>query len=145
MTIIYSFYSAFFNIHRSDVLMALLIWMLHSHFIRSHIGWVHVCLAVTCHLHVWQNEQDLLRAVVWREYGTKCPATGCWILWNVWRHLTVEAQVNPEQIWRYPVQVLVMSFGSVGGRDSYKQHKIAPCGIILKKERKKERIVFELN
>ena len=34
------------------------------HFIQSHIRKVHVCLAVTCHLHFWQNDQDLLRATV---------------------------------------------------------------------------------
>ena len=28
---------------------------LQCHFIRSHIGRVHVFLAVTCHLHFWQN------------------------------------------------------------------------------------------
>ena len=33
---------------------------LHS----SHIYRVHVCLAVTCHLHCWQNDQDLLHATV---------------------------------------------------------------------------------
>ena len=32
---------------------------------------VHVCLAVTCHLHFWQNDQDLLRATAgtWRWIG----------------------------------------------------------------------------
>ena len=28
---------------------------------QSHICKVHVCLVVTCHLHFWQNDQDLLR------------------------------------------------------------------------------------
>ena len=36
--------------------------MLQCHFIRSHIRRMYVCLAVTCHLHVWQNDQALLRA-----------------------------------------------------------------------------------
>ena len=37
---------------------------LQCHFIWSRIGRcrVNVCLAVTCHLHVWQNDRDLLRA-----------------------------------------------------------------------------------
>ena len=34
---------------------------LQCHFIQSHIGRVYVCLAVTCHLHFWQNDFDLLR------------------------------------------------------------------------------------
>ena len=32
------------------------------HFMRSHIRRVYVCLAVTSHLHFWQNGGDLLRA-----------------------------------------------------------------------------------
>ena len=32
--------------------------------IRSHKCRVHVSLAITCHLHFWQNDPDLLRATV---------------------------------------------------------------------------------
>ena len=32
------------------------------HLIRSHIRGMHVCLAVTCHQHFWQNDRDSLRA-----------------------------------------------------------------------------------
>ena len=35
---------------------------LQCHFIRNHIRRVHVGLAVTCHLHFWQNDTDLLHA-----------------------------------------------------------------------------------
>ena len=37
------------------------------HFMQSHIRKVYACLAVTCHLHFWQNDRDLLRAtaVTW--------------------------------------------------------------------------------
>ena len=34
------------------------------HFMQNHIRKVHVCLAVTCHLHFWQNDRDLLPATV---------------------------------------------------------------------------------
>ena len=48
---------------------------LHSHFIQSHISRVHVCLAVTCHLHLWQNDRGLLRATAvtrgWNGYRNK--------------------------------------------------------------------------
>ena len=27
--------------------------------IRSHIGWVHMCLTATCHLHLWQKDRGL--------------------------------------------------------------------------------------
>ena len=35
---------------------------LQCHFVQSHIGRVYVSLAITCHLHFWQNDRDLLRA-----------------------------------------------------------------------------------
>ena len=39
---------------------------------RSHIRRVHVCLALTCHLHFWGNDLDLLRATAvargWNRY-----------------------------------------------------------------------------
>ena len=45
------------------------------HFMQSHIRKVHACLAVTCHLHFWQNGQDLLRATAvtrgWNGYRNK--------------------------------------------------------------------------
>ena len=68
------------NIHRSGVLTALAWLVLHEtaafsaqvlctpynhvpcHFMQSHIRKVYACLAVTCHLHFWQNDRDLLRA-----------------------------------------------------------------------------------
>ena len=41
------------------------------YFMKSHIRRVHTCLAVTCHLHFWQNDRGLLRAtVVTRGCGT---------------------------------------------------------------------------
>ena len=45
------------------------------HFTQSHIREVHACLAVTCHLHLWQNDRGLLRATavtrVWNGYRNK--------------------------------------------------------------------------
>ena len=40
------------------------------HFMQSHICKVYACLAVTCHLHFWQNDRGLLRAtaVLWDMY-----------------------------------------------------------------------------
>ena len=32
---------------------------LQCHFMQNHIHRAHVCLAVTCHLHFWQNDGDL--------------------------------------------------------------------------------------
>ena len=78
------------NIHRSGVRTALA-WRLVPHetaavsaqvlrtpynhapcnFMQSHIRKVYACLAVTCHLHFWQNDRDLLRAtaITRRSYG----------------------------------------------------------------------------
>ena len=76
------FKTRFLNIHRSGVLTALA-WLVpqeiaavsaqvlctpynHApcHFMQSHTRKVYACLAVTCHLHFWQNDLDLLRATV---------------------------------------------------------------------------------
>ena len=37
---------------------------LDCYFIQSYIGRMHACLAVTCHMYVWQSDWDLLRATV---------------------------------------------------------------------------------
>ena len=39
------------------------------HFMQSHIRKVYACLAVTCHLHFWQNDRDLLRATAITRWG----------------------------------------------------------------------------
>ena len=48
---------------------------LQCHFTESHIGRVYACLAVTCHLHFWQKNWDLLRATAvtrgWNGYRNK--------------------------------------------------------------------------
>ena len=45
------------------------------HSMQSHIRRVHTCFAVTCHLHFWQNDWDLLRATAvtlgWNGYKNK--------------------------------------------------------------------------
>ena len=45
------------------------------HFMQSHIRKVYACLAVTCHLHFWQNDRGLLRATAvtreWNGYRNK--------------------------------------------------------------------------
>ena len=73
-----AFYSVFLNIH-SGGFKRWYGWchmkLLHSrrvlctsdnhapcHFMQSHIRMMHACLAVTCQLHFWQNNRDLLRA-----------------------------------------------------------------------------------
>ena len=49
--------------------------MSHHYMQLSHIHRMHVCLAGACHLHFWQNDQDLLRATVetqgWNRYQKK--------------------------------------------------------------------------
>ena len=46
-----------------------------ARFNKIHIRKVYACLAVTCHLHFWQNDRDLLRATVvtrgWNGYRNK--------------------------------------------------------------------------
>ena len=49
---------------------------------QSHIHRMHVCLAGTCHLHFWQNDQDLLCATVetqgWNRYQKKWVSLESW-------------------------------------------------------------------
>ena len=40
------------------------------HFMQSHIHTVHACLAVTCHLHYWQNDWSHLHATAVTQRGT---------------------------------------------------------------------------
>ena len=62
---------------------------LQCHFIQSHIGRVYVCLAVTCHLHFWQNDRDLLCATAvtwgWNGYRNK----------SLHRKLTLKKNILP--------------------------------------------------
>ena len=45
------------------------------HFMQSHIRKVYACLAVTCHMHFWQNDRHLSRATAvtrgWNGYRNK--------------------------------------------------------------------------
>ena len=52
------------------------------HFTQSHICKVYACLAVTCHLHFWQNYRDLLCATVVTRGVERIPKyeCGCWQL-----------------------------------------------------------------
>ena len=59
------------------------------HFMQSHIRKVYACLAVTCHLHFWQHDWDLLRATAvtqgWNRYRNK----------SQHRKLTLERKILP--------------------------------------------------
>ena len=83
------FYSAFLNIHRSGALTGLAwlvpleaatisarsVYIIHPYtmlFLQSHIREVHAYLAVTCHLHFWQNDRDLLRATAVTRGWNRC-------------------------------------------------------------------------
>ena len=59
------------------------------HLMQSHICKVHACLAVPCHLHVWQNDRDLLHAAA--------VTRGCNRYWNKSQHrkLTLKKKILP--------------------------------------------------
>ena len=65
---------------------------LQRHFMQSHIHRVHVCLAVTCHLHFWRNDQDLLcaTAVTQGWNGYRCES-------QHWK-LTLEMKILPPEL-----------------------------------------------
>ena len=81
-----AFYSAFLNFHQCGVLTVLFacymaaaisarsVYTIHPHtmshhFMQSHIRRTHACLAVTCHLHFWQNDQDFFHATAVIQVG----------------------------------------------------------------------------
>ena len=94
------FIARFLNIHQSSVLTALAWLVPHEtaaisaqvlctpynhvpcHFMQNHIRKMYACLAVTCQLHFWQNDRDLLRATVvargWNEYRNKSTESRPW-------------------------------------------------------------------
>ena len=101
-----AFYSAFFEYPLSGVLKRWHGWChkkllpsrcilctpyIHApcHFMQSHISKVYVCLAVTCHLHFWQNDRGLLHATAvtrgWNRYQNKSQP----------RKLTLEKKIFP--------------------------------------------------
>ena len=60
---------------------------LQCYFIRSRIRKMHVCLPVTCHLHFWQNDRDLVGATAvspgWKGYRNNYlynKPCCCWVL-----------------------------------------------------------------
>ena len=59
------------------------------HFMQSHIRKVYACWAVTCHLHLWQNDRGLLRATAvtrgWNGHRNK----------SQHRRLTLEKNILP--------------------------------------------------
>ena len=66
---------------------------LQRYFTQSHVGRVHACLAVTCHLHFWQNDWDLLRATAvtreWNRYRNE----------SQHRKLTLEKKILLQLLW----------------------------------------------
>ena len=87
----YLFIARFLNIHRSGVIKRWHGWChmkllpsrrkfcvhhttMHQFTVSRHAK-VHACLAVTCHLHFWQHDRDLLRATAvtreWNGYRNK--------------------------------------------------------------------------
>ena len=53
--------------------------------LQNHKRRVHVCLAVTCHRHFWQNDRDLLRATVVPRW------------WNGYRNKSQHGKLTPEK------------------------------------------------
>ena len=79
--------------HETTAVLAQVLWTPYNHapchFVQSYIHKVYACLAVTCHLHFWQNDRDLLRATVvtrgWNGYQNK----------SQHRKLTLEKKIIP--------------------------------------------------
>ena len=133
-----AFYSAFLNIHRSGVHTALAWLVPHEtaavsaqvlctpynhascHFMHSHIRKVYACLTVTCHLHFWQNDRDLLRATAvtrgWNGYQNKSQHRQSTMekeilppLQQGFEHATFQSRVRRSNHWAIPAPVNLRS------------------------------------
>ena len=128
-----AFYSVFLNIHRSGVLTALAWLVPHEtlpsrrvlctlynhapcHFMQSHIRKVYACLAVTCHLHFWQNDRVLLRATAvtrgWNGYRNKSQHGKSTLenktlppLLQGFEPATFQSRVRRSNLWAVPAHV----------------------------------------
>ena len=134
-TCVASFTVLYLNIHRSGVLTALAWLVPHEttavsvqvlctpynhapcHFMQSHICKVDACLAVTCHLHFWQNDQDLLCATAvtwgWNGYRNKSQHRKSTLekkilllLLQGFKPVTFQTQVRRSNHWATPTCLL---------------------------------------
>ena len=134
----------FLNIHRSGLLAALARLVPHEtavvsaqvlctpynhapcHFKQSHIRKVYACLAVTCHLHFWQNDRDLLRATAvtrgWNGYWNKSQHRKSTLekkilppLQQGFESTTFQSRVRRSNHWAIPAPV--------PDRDSYRERR----------------------
>ena len=155
-----SFIVRFLNIHQSGVLTALAWLVPHEtaavsaqvlctpynhapcHFMQSHIRKVYACLAVTCHLHFWQNDRDLLCATVvtlgWNRYRNKSQHRKSTLEKKILQPLqqgfepaTFQSRVRRSNHWAIPAPPLVLCFPStIHHSASPSFFKIPPLQII---------------
>ena len=89
------------------------------HFTQSHIRKVHACLAVTCYLHFWQNDRDLLRTTAvtrrWNGYRNESQHRKLTLekiilppLLQGFETATFRSRVQPSDHWTIPVHPLWM-------------------------------------
>ena len=73
------------------------------HIMQSPLRKVYMCLAVTCHLHVWQDDWDLLRATAvtrgWNGYQKKSQHR-----WG-FELVTFQSQVRRSNQWAIPAPI----------------------------------------
>ena len=106
---------------------------LQCHFIQSHI--VYAYLAVTCHLHFWQNDRDLLRATAvtqgWNGYWNKRVSTESWpwrrklpLLLQGFEPVTFQSWVWRSNHWAIPLPAISDESSSGGWRCRF---SLYPC------------------
>ena len=114
------------------------------HFMQSHIRKVYVCLAVTCHLHFWQNDRDLLRATAvtlgWNGYRNKSQHRKSTLekkilppLLRGFEPMTFQWRVRRSKHWAIPAPIPVMS---------YPRDVLRWCGIDPNTKRIKRMLIY---
>ena len=87
---------------------------LQCHFIQIHIGRGYACLAVTCHLHFWQNDWDLSRATAvtrgWNRYSNKSQHSKLMLENKILQLLLqgFEPMTFQSQVWRSNLRAILL-------------------------------------
>ena len=119
-----------------------------ARFNKIHIRKVYACLAVTCHLHFWQNDRDFLRATVvtrgWNGYRNKSQHRKSTLEKKIlppfqqgFEPATFQSRIRCSNHWAIPAPVLSISlitafigdvfmwFGETGfGKLPFLEHKV---------------------
>ena len=129
--------------HEIAAILAQVLCILYNHapchFMQSHIHKMYACLAVTCHLHFWQNDRDPLHATAvtqgWNGYWNKSQHKKSTLekkilpsLLQGFEPATFQSQVRRSNHWAFPAPLFWCRTGW-GPHQAYGQHINIYCKV----------------